>query len=266
MESALSTLVFDLDDTLMAEESSAEAAFVAAGEPARERYAIDPVALHLTLRKACREIWYAFSEHPYCKRVGISSWEGMWAEFTGPGPELERLRSWAPAYRFESWRAALGRHGVDDPALAGEMAEAFPRLRRRIHVVYPDTLPALGELENYALGLLTNGASDLQRRKIEGAGIGGYFREILISGDIGFGKPDPRIYSLMLRRLGAAPRTTLMIGNNLVTDVAAAQRAGMRAVWVNRTGAARAGDVVPDWEIADLSGLGPVLEAAGGVG
>lgn len=266
MKSALSTLVFDLDDTLMAEESSAEAAFIAAGEPARERYAIDPRALHLTLRKACREIWYAFPEHPYCKRVGISSWEGMWAEFTGPGPELERLRSWAPVYRFESWRAALGRYGVDDPALAGEMAEAFPRLRRRLHVVYPDTLPALGGLGGYALGLLTNGASDLQRRKIAGAGIGGYFREILISGDVGFGKPDPRIYGLMLERLGAAPHAALMIGNNLVTDIAAAQRVGMRAVWVNRAGAAREGGIVPDWEIADLTELGAVLEAAGDVG
>lgn len=263
MQSALSALVFDLDDTLMVEEGSAEAAFVAAGEPARERYGIDPRALHLTLRRACRELWYAFPEHPYCKRVGISSWEGMWAEFTGPGPELERLRSWAPAYRFESWRAALCRHGVDDPALAGEMAEAFPRLRRRLHVVYPDTLPALGGLGGFALGLLTNGAADLQRRKIAGAGIGGYFREILISGDVGFGKPDPRIYGLMLERLGAAPHAALMIGNNLVTDIAAAQRARMRAVWVNRAGAAREGGIVPDWEIADLTELGAVLEAAG---
>jgi putative hydrolase of the HAD superfamily len=70
----------------------------------------------------------------------------------------------------------------------------------------------------------------------------------------------------MLERLGAAPHAALMIGNNLVTDIAAAQRVGMRAVWVNRAGAAREGGIVPDWEIADLTELGAVLEAAGDVG
>jgi putative hydrolase of the HAD superfamily len=151
MAAEIDTLIFDLDDTLIVEEASAEAAFIEAGELARARYGLNPEALHKTLRKACRELWYAFPSHPYCKRIGISSWEGMWAEFTGPDPELKPLREWAPTYRALSWRAALLSQGVDDPDLATEMAETFPILRRQMHVVFPGVIQALEQLaHNYS--------------------------------------------------------------------------------------------------------------------
>ena len=82
------TLTFDLDDTLVFEEASAEEAFIEAGELARARYGLDPRALHSSVRSCCRELWRASPSLPYCKRIGISSWEGLWAEFTGLDPEL----------------------------------------------------------------------------------------------------------------------------------------------------------------------------------
>jgi hypothetical protein len=43
---------------------------------------------------------------------------------------------------------------------------------------------------------------------------------------------------------------------NLVNDVAGAQGAGLRGVWLNRRGAARpAAGLAPDIEIGDLHGL-----------
>jgi putative hydrolase of the HAD superfamily len=182
-------------------------------------------------------------------------------EFTGPDPDLEALRAWAPAYRCESWRTALRSHGIDDPDLASELAETFPRLRRARHVVYADTARALEKLSrSHFLGLLTNGASDLQRRKIEGAGLAGYFDQVLISGDIGIGKPDRRAFEMLLTRLKASAETTLMIGDSLTSDVQGAQRAGLRGVWIKRSGRCRDDSVVPDWEISSLDELSSVLE------
>ncbi|MBN1567447.1 MAG: HAD family hydrolase [Acidobacteria bacterium] len=253
-------LIFDLDDTLVVEEASAEAAFIETGGPARDKYGIDPSDLHSTLRKACRELWYGFPSHPYCKRVGISSWEGMWAEFIGPDPDLKALREWAPVYRYEAWRKALHLHGIEDADLAAEMAEAFPRLRRKKHAVYPDTIRTLERLRgNYILALLTNGASDLQRRKIEGSGINGYFSQILISGDIGIGKPDPGIFRMLLARMRANAEATVTIGNSISSDIQGAHAAGLRAVWLNRSGASRDDSIVPDWEISTLDELFPIL-------
>jgi putative hydrolase of the HAD superfamily len=262
MKAAVNALIFDLDDTLVVEEASAVAAFVEAGALAETRYGLDPHELHATVRKACRELWYAFPSHPYCKKIGISSWEGMWAEFVGPAPELKPLREWAPTYRFESWRTALLQHGIDDADLAAEMANYFVHLRRKKHTAYADTVETLEKLTGrYSLGLLTNGASDLQCRKIEGSGVGQYFSETLISGDIGFAKPDRRVFELLLSQLKAKAANTLMIGNNLIADIQAAQNAGLRAIWVNRSGAAPEASIIPDWEISRLTQLESILNS-----
>jgi putative hydrolase of the HAD superfamily len=260
MVPVVNTLIFDLDDTLVVEEASAEAAFVQTGALARLRYDLDPHLLHTAVRQACRELWYAFPSYPYCKRVGISSWEGMWAEFTGPDPELKALRDWAPTYRRESWRQALLRNKIDDPGLAAQLAETFPGIRRAKQIVYPDSIPTLQQLRgNYVLGLLTNGTPDLQWTKITGAGISGYFEQVLVAGEVGIAKPDPHFYWTFLARLKAEPETTLMIGNSLTLDVQGSQAAGLRAVWVNRSGQACDEAIVPDWEIAGLGELEPIL-------
>jgi putative hydrolase of the HAD superfamily len=260
MNAAVDALIFDLDDTLIVEEACAEAAFVEAGELARIRYGLDPHELHATLRKTCRELWYAFSSHPYCKRIGISSWEGMWAEFTGAGPDLTALREWAPAYRYGSWKAALHSFGIDDSDLAAKMAEAFPRLRRKKNVVHGDAVRALEQFSrSHKLGLLTNGAPDLQRRKINGAGIAKYFSHILISGEVGIGKPDPRLFTMILDRMKTSGATALMIGNSLASDIQGAQDAGMQAVWINRSGPVPQAGITPDWEISTLDELNTIL-------
>jgi putative hydrolase of the HAD superfamily len=261
MACAIDTLIFDLDDTLIVEEASAEAAFLETGELVRTRHGLDPGELHRTVRKTCRDLWYAFPSHPYCKRVGISSWEGMWAEFAGEDPELKPLREWAATYRFESWRDALRSHGIDDPELAAELADRFPRVRRRKHFVYPDAVRTLKKLAGtYSLGLLSNGAPDLQRTKLEGSGLSCYFDQVLIAGEVGFGKPDPRVFTMLLNRLGSTAEKTLMIGDRLETDVQGAHNAGMRAVWMNRSGESNDGSIAPEWEISGLTQLVPILE------
>lgn len=260
MTSRFECLLFDLDDTLVVEEASAERAFLQTCALAEQRYGIPAPALHATLRQTCREIWHTSPARAYCVAVGISSWEGLWAEFHGDLPELQILRAWAPTYRLESWRQALLRHGVDDARLAQELAETFPRLRRTLHVAYEDVIPTLNALVvQYPLGLLTNGAPDLQRFKIRAAGLESYFREIVIAGEVGVGKPDPAIYRLILSRMGARAETTMMIGDHLRRDVAGAQEAGLSAIWLNRQGKPREEDIQPAWEINTLTALRAIL-------
>ena len=263
----IDTLIFDLDETLIVEEVSAEAAFIQTGELAQVKYGVDPRGLHTAVRKSCRDLWYGFASHPYCRRIGISSWEGMWAEFVGADPELKPLRDWAPEYRIGSWRAALRIFGIDDDGLAAELAETFPRLRRGMHVLFPDSIKALKQCSrSYSLGLLTNGAADLQRRKLEGAGLAGYFNQVLISGETGIAKPDRRVFEMILTRMKSGAENALMIGDSIIKDVQGAQRAGLRAVWVNRLGKVRDAGIIPDWEISTLDELASILELPGDAG
>ena len=256
----LKALIFDMDDTLVAEKSSAKAALLKTCELARARYAIDPNDLYASIRQTCRTLWHSSAVRPYSTEIGISSWEALRARFEGTDENLRVLRRWAPSYRLDSWRNALARHNVHDDDLARELAESFPRHRRRLHVVYADVRPALEQFRRrYRLGLLTNGAPDLQREKLAGSGLAGWFDEVLVSGDIGFGKPNPRIYKTMLSRLNVTAAEAVMIGNSLHSDIQGAQAVGIPAIWIDRTGGPRDDAIVADFEVTNLRDLQSVL-------
>lgn len=73
------------------------------------------------------------------------------------------------------------------------------------------------------------------------------------------GKPEPTLVSLALQSLGTRPQNTVMVGDQLQTDVQAGQRAGLFSVLVT-TGVPAGGatSVVADRVIADLSEI-PVI-------
>ena len=257
---ATTHVLFDLDDTLVAEESSAEAAFLATCEHARERYGVDPHALHQAVRSRAREVWFAAPTITYCRDIGIASWEGLWALFHGDDPNLEALRRWAPAYRREAWSRALEDFGVRDAAFAERLAAIFPVERRARHVVFPDVEETLKELRGtWGLAILTNGTPGLQREKIAGSGLAHYFDAITVAGEVGVGKPDARVFAAALEAVGGTPDKAVMIGDSLRRDIQGAQRAGLRGFWLNRTGREGELDMRPDAQMANLGELPDLL-------
>jgi putative hydrolase of the HAD superfamily len=82
-------------------------------------------------------------------------------------------------------------------------------------------------------GLLTNGPSWMQRRKVELLGLEEHLDAIGISEELGASKPDPAAFAGTLELMGSAPDDTVMVGDHLDWDVRGALTAGMRgAVWV----------------------------------
>ncbi|MPZ99889.1 MAG: HAD-IA family hydrolase [Dehalococcoidia bacterium] len=120
--------------------------------------------------------------------------------------------------------------------------------------------------EGRPLALVTNGSTSDQRAKIDRFDLERYFDHIQIEGEFGLGKPHEPVYRAALDALGVPAEEAWFVGDNLEWDVAAPQRLGMRAVWVDlaRTGAAPP-PVVPDrmiegvWELLEPA---PGLEAA----
>ncbi len=260
MSESIQALIFDLDDTLLIEVASADAAFAETCQLAEERFGVDAEAMRETVRKTSQSHWQRAPDREYCVRIGISSWEGLWARFDGPGDNLRTMRDWAPTYRRAAWSDALNAHDIDDFSFADELAEAFFRSRRTLHLLFDDTLPTLASLRGrYRMGLLTNGASDLQREKIDGARIGTYFDATAISGDVGVKKPQPQMFEAILAKLGVQAPEAVMVGNSLVADVAGAQNVGIRTVWLNRTGKENRTETVPDAEILGLEELPELL-------
>jgi putative hydrolase of the HAD superfamily len=255
-------LLLDLDDTLVVEEPAAVAAFAATAAHAAERHPVDPRQLALDARASARELWHAAEVCDFGRRIGISSWEALWCRYEGDDDELRAMRQWSPGFRRGAWRAALERQGVHVDELAAELGERFGEERRARHETCEDAAPALDALRGeYRLALVTNGASCLQREKFEASGLTDRFDAVVVSGELRSAKPDPAVYAHALQALGAEPAGAVMVGDSLRNDVDGPVAAGLRAIWLNRTGEPRPADRDDIVEIADLQELPATLAA-----
>ena len=257
----IKAIIFDFDDTLAVERASAEQAMMATCKKVRDLYDIEPQELYDNIWEKAREIWYKSPVRQYCVDIAISSWEGLWGRFEGDNENLNILRSWTPTYRKQAWYNTLLESGIDDIEFAEFLSLEFPKQRRKIHNVFDDAEPNLIKLKNkYKLALVTNGASDLQREKIQGSKLGEYFDAIVIAGDVGIRKPEPQIFEIALKKITIQNDEAIMIGNSLDSDIIGAQEAGIKTVWLNRNKEKNESDTKPDYEINSINQLQNILD------
>lgn len=257
------TILFDLDDTLVPEMAPEEESFRAACALAAGRFGADAGALHQAIERHAEEQWAGFEPCRYGDLIGMAWWEALWATFEGPGEELAALRAWAPSYRQQTWTRALADVGVHDAAFAAEISDVYQRERSQRHRPYEDAAGVLEDLKrDCRLGILTNGAPDVQRTKLAGSGLAPYFDALLVTGDIGIGKPDPKPFEVILDRLDASAETSVMVGNSLTSDVLGARNAGVRSIWLDLDGSWARPElgITPDVEIRTLGEIRRVLE------
>ena len=89
----------------------------------------------------------------------------------------------------------------------------------------------------YRLGLITNGLPEVQRPRLVGAGLAPYFAFVTISEEIGLAKPDPRFFAAALAQAGHPdPRSVLVIGDSLTSDIRGGIQSGLDTLWYNPTG------------------------------
>jgi len=103
--------------------------------------------------------------------------------------------------------------------------------------LYPEALACLERRRKLgSLGLITNGSSISQRGKLETTGITDWFDFVIISGEVGWTKPDPRIFEHALSRQANERRECVFVGDSLKHDIAGAAGVGLPAVWIDRAG------------------------------
>ncbi|GGB49153.1 putative uncharacterized hydrolase YsaA [Lentibacillus populi] len=255
-------ILFDLDDTLLWDKKSIKEAFKATCELAKAKYHIDSGLLEEKVRENARELYASYDTYAFTKDIGINPFEGLWGNFADEGESFRKLKAIVPTYRRESWIKGLKAMGIDDSSFGATLAETFPTMRKKMPFVYDDTYPVLDQLKGkFQLLLLTNGSPDLQQAKLDlTPKLATYFDHIIVSGDFGKGKPDPEIFDYALKHLPVKKDEAIMVGDNLMTDILGASRAGVDSVWVNRNGGLKQGEVMPTYEIADLEGLLPIVE------
>jgi putative hydrolase of the HAD superfamily len=108
--------------------------------------------------------------------------------------------------------------------------------------VYPDVTEALRTLQarDVPLAIVSNWQSGLRHFCSE-LQLSPYFEQVLCSGDLGFEKPDERIFLEACTRLGVAPERTLHVGDTYLDDYMGGQAAGLQVLLLAREGNAPAG-------------------------
>jgi putative hydrolase of the HAD superfamily len=74
----------------------------------------------------------------------------------------------------------------------------------------------------------------VQYKKLAACGLRDYFDTIVLSEDAGANKPSKAFFDYAFAKTGAAPETTLMIGDNMATDIQGAMAVGIDALLFNR--------------------------------
>lgn len=161
---------------------------------------------------------------------------------------------WADEIRAAQWRQNLAAGRViavetgfsklrdRAPALTAAFAETFGR---RFHIYreeqarfFPGAIETIEAFRRarVKLALVTNGAAQPQRAKVERFKLAPLFDHVQIEGEAGFGKPEEQAYLHAMAALGVEPHETWMVGDNLEWEVAAPQRLGIFAIWHDHLG------------------------------
>jgi putative hydrolase of the HAD superfamily len=228
------TALFDLDDTLVAFDAVTESSWhQVCAVYCAENLAVSKEKLYATIQR--HSSWYWSSEERH--RIGRLDIISARRQFVG---------------------AAFEELGLP-PEDAVAVADRYSRVRIDNMYLVPGALETLSRLHGRGmkLGMVTNGDSLTQRGKIQRFGLEKYFTCIMVEGEVGFGKPDERIFTRALQELKSKPGETVMIGDNLQWDIAGPQAVGIRGIWHNWKGIElpKEKGIVPDGIIRRLPEL-----------
>lgn len=150
---------------------------------------------------------------------------------------------------FEPLYRELKTEKPPDKKLLQFWGENFPLNAMKAR--FPSTERTLLALKKrgFHLGIITNGDTALQNKKIDNSNLRHFFEHILISGDFPWQKPDVKIFYAALQKFDLSPKQVIYIGDNLINDIHGAHSCGIQTVWANYRKQKNPTCFRPDYEI-----------------
>jgi putative hydrolase of the HAD superfamily len=230
-------ILFDLDDTIISYNHASDRAW----------------------QEVCRSFVANHSPVPFdaetlldaINRVKTHYWSDPERHRTG---RLNMLQA-----RREIVKTALSDLLYHDETAVISIADNMSKLHTELIQLFPESIRTLEQLKSAGIrmALITNGMIVNQRPKIDRFNLARFFEFWLIEEEVGFGKPDLRVFQLALEKLQLKSEQVWMVGDNLSFDIEAAQKVGIYAIWndFNHQGLPLDSLVKPDRIIGDISEL-----------
>jgi putative hydrolase of the HAD superfamily len=184
------------------------------------------------------------------ERSGVTLAERFWSLNRDPSPD-EQLR-----IVLDTGREGIAAR-LDPAAFAAALDGYISPVLAHPPDLCPGAADAVRELaaRGVSLGIVSNTGRTpgvILRRVLARHGLLGYFGAISYSDEVGFRKPEARIFHVTLERAGVAPAEALHIGDNPDADVVGAQGVGMHAAHYTagfRRPSAAADLLIPDFAL-----------------
>lgn len=171
----------------------------------------------------------------------------FWQRFERQDVTLAELRVGRFQQLFDELGTAVDVESFAQSYLAqlGEQSQLFPGVAALIRQLHG----------RYRLALITNGLADVQYPRLERSGLRPCFDVVIVSDEVGVGKPDPAIFDVAFARMGQPPKEqVLIIGDGLTSDMQGGINYGIDTCWLNMNGKSANGLPIT-YEINQLSDL-----------
>jgi YjjG family noncanonical pyrimidine nucleotidase len=160
--------------------------------------------------------------------------------------------------RHNRFKMVLQAVNIEHDQTAAVLASDYLAISPRKGHLVSGALEVLDYLRaRYPLLVITNGFTDVQTMKVHSSGITHYFQKIVTSEMAGYKKPAKEIFDFALQHSGLDKSQAIMIGDNLLTDMAGAINAEIDTVFFNPAQAKH--ESTPTYEIAHLRALQTIL-------
>lgn len=194
----IKAVIFDLDDTLLNRDKAVDNLFFVILKKCYEDVSNTEIDRMLIRFKECDKNYYGENNK-------VNVLESFFDEFP-------------PKYRFP--------HNSIQQFWNNNFPNCFS--------INQNTLKIVNAIKNRVkVAMITNGATQRQKAKIMNTHLNSCFEIIIISEEVGFSKPDRRIFELALNKLNVEPEATLFVGDDLEKDIAGCQNANIKGVWFN---------------------------------
>jgi len=219
----------------------------------------------LSEKYALKQTFYSLGFYGFDEKVHVPLYaeinKEIWKEFEDGKITSESLKA-------ERFRRFLNR--LQDGAVSAEPEEISSRYLTYLSqsgFLLPGAFDLVQSLHrSHTLSLLTNGLTSVQKPRIEASGLKNYFSAVLISEEIGTAKPDPEIFSMAMKEMGADDKNdVLMVGDNLNSDIRGGATFGIATCWLNSDGKSGDFSIQPTYEISELEELYAIVFPPRGV-